>query len=421
MTVPERTAFPTVRERAMQQVCGWSAVLLVFSAPVSRALFAFAGLLFLIGWVGEGRFRQKLALMRSLPVTAPLLLLVSVILAGAAFSSAPTQDVVNNLKVYSKLLLVLMLVNTLQVFVWRQRAWHAFVLAMALVLLSTYANVWVDLPWSRTSNQGLGADHSVFVEYVSQSVMTAVFLALCIQRALASGPGSARLVWVALAVAAVVSVVFLLQGRSGLVAISVVLIVMAASYTPRSLRWQVAAGLVALMIVLVISSPLMLQRVMKAYEEVAQHEPFDQTSLGLRMDMWRLAFDQFLANPLWGTGSGSYHRIAAQYFGHCEYTCIHPHQQYLFFAMEYGVTGLVAFLWLLWRLVVTARTSLQPERAVLFALVAVIAVDSLFNVPLWYRAQSYFFYVMLGLLLASNLPPPNLARPGVKVPGAPAA
>ncbi|MDZ4284115.1 MAG: O-antigen ligase family protein [Hydrogenophaga sp.] len=287
---------------------------------------------------------------------------------------------------------------------WRARAWSAFTLAMAFVLASTYANVFVNLPWSRTQNLGLGTDHSVFVEYVSQSVMTAIFLALALNKAINEKEWKLRLTWSLAAMAALGSVLFLLQGRSGLVAVVMVTIVFIALHTRGATRWSVALGVTLLGLALVAASPLMKDRLTAAYQNIASHQPFDRTSLGLRMDMWQLAFEQMVEHPVTGTGSGSYHQIAARHFEHCQETCTHPHNQYLFLGMEYGVFGLLAFVWLLWRLFAMARHSTATERTLLFALLAVLAVDSLFNVPLWYRAQSYFFYAMLGLLVASNLP-----------------
>lgn len=390
--------------QALDQLSGWSAVALVFAAPVSRSLFLFASLIYIVAWIGTGQYRSKLAFIRTVPVAAPLVLLSSIVALWAAFSPAPAGDIVNNLKVYSKLLLVLMLAVTFATPIWRRRAWWAFTLSMILVLASTYANVFANLPWSNTQNLGIGADHSVFVEYVSQSVMTAIFLALALNKALSSTNWRSRSAWLLAAAAAVGSVVFLLQGRSGLMAAMVVALTFLALYSRGNRRWPVALGTVLIGISLISSSPLMRDRLTMAYQEISSYQPSDRTSLGLRISMWKLALDKMVEHPITGTGSGTYHQIAAQYFGHCEYTCTHPHNQYLFFGMEYGLVGLFAYIWLLWRLLATARCSVSSERAVLYALIAVLAVDSLFNVPLWYRAQSYFFYVMLGLLVASNLP-----------------
>lgn len=388
----------------LHQLCGWSAVALVFAAPVSRSLFLAASLVYVVSWVGLGQFRLKLSFVKAVPVSAPLVLLASIVALWAAFSSAPTGDVVNNLKVYSKLLLVVMLAVTFADTQWRNRAWTAFTLSMLVVLASTYANVFVNLPWSHTQNQGFGADHSVFVEYVSQSVMTAIFMAMALHKFTSNTDPKTRVAWALAAAAALGSVLFLLKGRSGLLATALVIATFLILHTPRSIRWPTIFGVVLLGAALVASSPLMKERLREGYQDIATYQSFENSSLGLRVDMWKLALNRMLEHPVVGTGSGTYHQIAAQYFGHCEFTCTHPHNQYLFFGMEYGLIGLGAFLWLLWRLLGMARRSTAPERGMLFALVAVLAVDSLFNVPLWYRAQSYFFYVMLGLLVASNLP-----------------
>jgi O-antigen ligase len=394
----------SIGQKALHQLCGWSAVVLVFSAPVSRSLFLAASLLFVVAWVGTGQFKAKLSFVQALPVAAPIALLAGIIAIWAAFSTAPAGDVINNLKVYSKLLLILMLATSFSDPDWRKRAWCAFTVSMVIVLLSTYANVFLNLPWSHTQNQGIGEDHSVFVEYVSQSVMTAVFLALALHKLIHGKVWRERVAWSLAAAAAIGSVLFLLQGRSGLVAMVVVIASFLAMHTPRSRRWPTGLAVALLGVAMVASSPLMKKRVEAGYQDIATYHSSDATSLGLRMDMWKLAFNTLLQHPIVGTGSGTYHQIAAQHFGHCDFTCTHPHNQYLFFGMEYGIVGLLAFLWLLWRLAALARHSTSLERDILYAMIAVLAIDSLFNVPLWYRAQSYFFYVMLGLLVASNLP-----------------
>jgi O-antigen ligase len=394
---------------SMNQLCGWSAVVLVFSAPFSRALYIISGLFFVIGWLGQSNFLERLMQIKSFSITPPVVALTIIVLLWATWSSAPSGDVLNTIKVYSKMLLLLMLVSTFSDNKWRQRGWWGFTAGMALVLTSTFANIVIDLPWSKTQNQGLGVDHSVFVEYVSQSVMTAVFLGFTIQRTLAAKDLVRKWAWGGVSLMALFSVMFLLQGRSGLVASAIVITVFTVLYTPQARRWQALMLLGISVIVLVASSPLMLERVLQAYREIVQYQAFGITSLGLRIDMWLLALNNFLEHPLLGTGLGTYRQIAAIHFSHFQpsdlaYTVIHPHNQYLFFAMEYGVLALMSFCWLLWCLAKTAYMSNSTDRSVLFAATAVLAVDSLFNVPLWYRAESYFFYAILGLLVASNLP-----------------
>lgn len=391
-----------VWSRATDALCGWSAVALVFAAPVSRSLFLLSAAVFLVAWAAHPDWRLKWQLTTDSPAAKAMWLLAGMVLVWTVFSPAPAEDAVNNLKVYSKLLLVLMLQLPLRQAIWRRRAFAGFTLGMALVLLSTYANVFIDLPWSHTRNQGFGEDHSVFVEYVSQSVMTAIFLAYAVHQALVSDRRVHKVIWWLSAAIALFSVVFLLKGRSGLLATVVVAAVLFWQCTPRHLRWRTAGLLVALGAALVIASPLMRERLLLAYLEVVHHQPFDQTSLGARMDMWRLAWETTWAHPLFGAGSGAYPSLALAYFGHCEMTCTHPHNQYLFFSMEFGLPVLGAYLLLLAAIGLTAHRSTSNTRVLLWAWLAVVTIDGLFNVPLWYRAQSYFFYAMLALFLASN-------------------
>jgi O-antigen ligase len=258
-----------------------------------------------------------------------------------------------------------------------------------------------------TKNHGLGADHSVFLEYVSQSVMTSVFLAFTLQRLISSKNTKLMIFWACVSAMALFTILFLLSGRSGLIACTVVICVSAFLYIPKHRQWQSLFLILSALTLFVLISPLMLSRVQQAYNDIVNYQSFDASSLGLRMDMWMLALKSFVQHPLFGTGVGTYPQIAASHFNtltaaQLVFAVIHPHNQYLFFAMEYGLVGLLAFLWFMWQLLNTAYISEMPERNILFAVIAVIAVDSLYNVPLWYRAESYFFYAVLALLVASN-------------------
>jgi O-antigen ligase len=405
MSASQRSGFFSV-------ACGWSAAVLVFSAPISRSLYIVAGLIFCLCWFAEGRFREKWVGLRSLPVTAPILLLSGVVLVWSLVAAVLSTVPVQTLKVYSKLPLILMLVTTWSDDRWRRVAWQAFVIAMTIVVLSTVANIWLDLPWSRSQNQGLGQDHSVFIDYVSQSLMCVLFFCYCVQRLLFTRVSVKNYFWVLMSVLCLGTILFLLRARSGLVALLVASAVLVCFYTPRKRLIQVVLGLVLVGVLLIAGSPLMRAQLITGYLEVTQYKPFEVTSLGARIDMWRFAIDQSIDHSLLGTGAGTYRDLAARHFGHCTWVCEHPHNQYLFFSMEYGALGLAAYLWMLWRMFSMGFQSSAPSRALLVAWVAILAVDSLFNVPLWYRGQSYFFFSMLALLLASAQSDQTLSSKG---------
>jgi O-antigen ligase len=381
---------------------GSLAITILFAAPFSRSLFILSASLFCILWVLLPGVQTRVQEMLGLIPAPAALVLLTMVAIGSLTSHGFDWDKITNLRVYAKLLMMLMLAQVLIDGDWRKRATVAWCAGMAIVIVSTVLNVFIDLPWSKSQNQGIGADHRVFVDYVSQGMMTSIFSAFCLLQALRADPRSTliRGLWWASAILAAGCTIFLLQGRSGVIALFVAIAFVIVSRCEPKHRITVL-GLALLTLALIVAlSPLMRARIDLAVQEVLNYKPFTMTSLGLRIDMWRLALETWFAHPWFGSGDGTYAAHAFRYFGHCNDSCIHPHNQYLFFAMEYGVVGLALYLWLLASLFRASRTHHNVYGQLLAILVLVIAVDGLYNVPLWYRAQSYFLYAVIGLAIA---------------------
>lgn len=83
-----------------------------------------------------------------------------------------------------------------------------------------------------------------------------------------------------------------------------------------------------------------------------------------RIDMWRLAYDQWRSAPWLGMGGGSYH------FRSSGYESDHPHNQILWVLSEYGVVGLAVGLWWLWR----AKRYYEPHVMIALALYSMLNV-----------------------------------------------
>jgi hypothetical protein len=106
----------------MHQLCGWSAVALLFAAPFSRSLDVLSGLLFSISWFAQKDLRVKLKQIMAWPIAKPALAISIMVLLWATWSPAPFKEILTNLKVYSKMLMLLMLATTLTDDKWRARA-----------------------------------------------------------------------------------------------------------------------------------------------------------------------------------------------------------------------------------------------------------------------------------------------------------
>ena len=384
-----------------EQVASAALVCLVFAGPVSRALFNLSALVLVVAWLLAGRYRERLASAWTNPIAAPALVLFGVILVGMLLSQAPWHLKWEHFRVYCKLPFLLVMISLLQSPQWRERAWAAFFLAMGLTLASTYLNVFLSLPWSRTSNDGLGQDHSVFVDYIVQGVISSVFVGVALQKLKEAPAPRLRWLWGGLALVTAFSIFFLLMGRTGPLTLASVLVVYGYLLLPPQRRWLGVLCVPVVLALLVYASPLLRARVVLGYSEFLTATSADpQSSIGIRWQTGQVALRMFLDSPLWGQGTGAYHVFAARHFGHCDATCFHPHNQYLFFAAEHGVIGLLAYGYLLFAIFRVARQAAGQGNFSMMAFFAVLVVDGLFNAPLWYRMESYFFYPMIALFMA---------------------
>ena len=148
-----------------------------FCFPISLAATNILMALMLVTWLLAGQFKARWHSVKSNPITLPALLLYGLVIAGTTYSTASGAEMLQHLNKYSKFLFVLLAITLLQDPAWRQRCWRAFGVAMLFTLVSVYANIWFDLPWSVTHNQGWGVDHTVFKDYISQGIMMSLFVA----------------------------------------------------------------------------------------------------------------------------------------------------------------------------------------------------------------------------------------------------
>ncbi len=390
---------------SMDQLAKWGAVVLLLGAPTSIALVNVATLLIVIGWLFSGNFRWKWEVIRYNPITLPSLMLFGLVLIGIAYTEARPEYINRHLYVYSRLLLMLMLLTLLFESKWQRRALIAFAVGSLITLVSTYVNIWWHVPWSDSNNQGLGVTHNVFNDHIAQGLAMSFFVVLAVFYALAEKSWGVKAGWMLVILLAIFSITHLLQGRTGQVVLLVMLPAILLVAAPVRWRWHFLALLILLLVLAFASSPLLLQRFAVGLDEFNRYLDGDMslTSIGARLDMWRISIDMFLDSPWWGHGTGSYRMQAELIYVDpvvCATSCIHPHNQFLFFGVEYGIIGILTYAWLLQR---SAAHALQCEiqaRILLVGFLSVMLVSSFINGPLWVTTERNFFTAVLPLLMA---------------------
>ncbi len=387
-----------------------------FCFPISLAATNILMALMLVAWLLAGQYKARWHSVKSNTITLPALLLYGLVIVGTSYSTASGAEMLQHLNKYSKFLFVLLAITLLQDPAWRQRCWRAFSAAMLFTLFSVYANIWFDLPWSVTHNQGWGVDHTVFKDYISQGIMMSLFVLLCIHQCLRVTPLQQRILWGTLALLALVSITHLSAGRTAYLALFLSLSTYGITRITSPKKWLLM-GLAGVLVALLVSSSATLSnRVQSVVTETqvflsgskdgsVQHM---MTSTGARLAMWQLSVEQIKQRPLIGTGTGSYRHIAKQSFTDpklCGIACVHPHNQFLFFGVEYGLLGIAVYLFYFYRPYRFASDLSTPHKALLLGFLGIFFVDSMVHGALWLAVESHFFTFIMALFMATATAP----------------
>jgi len=333
-----------------------------------------------------------------------LLALWAMVLVGMTYTTAPWQWSSINLGKYSKLAYVLPIILLLyERPVWQTRSLNAFAIGMTFILVSTWLNIWFVLPWSSSQTPGWGVSHHVMYDHIIQNVMMSFYVVYALLQADKHKQGHWRAIWLVLAAGAVFSITHLSQGRTGVV------VLVPALLTYGATRWGARKTLIALPLAAIVlgaaamSSSVMRERIEQAYTEFSNRDADVFSSIGHRLYNWETTPKLIAEAPVIGHGTGAYHTEICRFMDKPEWCDIfhwHSHNQYLFFAADHGLIGAGLYIALIASLFVVAYKSPHPAaRTLLFTLAGILAVDSLFNSPMFSSKEAEFFLYMMALLV----------------------
>lgn len=345
------------------------------------------------------------------PIFIVVALLFSLICIGATYSLSSWGDALGiNFSKYSKILFAVVILSLFLDEKRRNLAYKSFFIGSTLVLISSYLNVWVNLPWSVTQNTGWGVDHTVFGNYITQNIMMSFYVLLCFFYARGVQALKYKLSLYVMAILAIVSILYLSSGRTGYVTLIAGVFLYALFSLPR--RWSWVAGI--LMVLAVGVAFQTSERIQERYalaqketallfEEAERSQVPTFSSIGARWYMWIKTLENIQERPWTGWGLGS-HGIKwcekAPQPVWCDVGDTTPHNQFLFFTVELGVLGLVLFL-ALFGVLVWAGLSNSYFSPLMMGFVGIFFMDSLVNASLWNSREYNFFVLMMVLLYAS--------------------
>ena len=380
-------------------------VAVFFGVPTSRALVNVGLALLLLGVFLGGGYGTVLERLRTYRLFLPTVLIFILVAAGTAWGIGTEDVMALHLALYAKLLPFLLVFVGVDSRVRIRYCWTAFssgCFLMVFILYYRYMALRLGLPAPPAAD---ASAFSVLRNYAVQSLLTAyccLVLTESWQQASSRGIrwliGTAQLVCLS-------SLLFLLESKAGLIGLLLVLLLF--SFT-RSLR----AGLfscVGVLILLALAfkySPALAEKLASLASDLSalvSGEQYERhSSGGYRLAMWSASIDMMAQSWWYGHGTGSYAALSPQFFNsaECAVACVHPHNQWLFFGVEYGLLGVAVISFLIYRMATLGAAAKGSLRLFIWGLTVLFVVDAMFNGPLWLPGERVFFFSMFALLAA---------------------
>lgn len=189
------------------------------------------------------------------------------------------------------------------------------------------------------------------------------------------------------------------NGRSGMLAVVVLLPFIFLNIFPRVGGGKLALACV-IMLTAIVMSPRVQTRIAAAVNDIRlMQNEVKETSLGYRVDMWSTALDMVREHPVLGSGAAGFKTrwlSTPRTGGGLGF--VEPHNAYLFYATSYGLVGLAALIWLYAALLRTGwRYRASLEGGVVFAFAVICVLGSFTNTMFLGAASHATLMLFMGL------------------------
>lgn len=386
----------------------WAAVALGFSIPLFTALDGVLVLLVIAGWLASGAWREKWEAVRGNGVALAALGLFGLFLLGALYGERNPGDTAVTLRKYLDLLWIPVIVWVLRDPVMRMRALYALAASLTLVLAVSFLFM-TDIVPGIEFMAGDSGYPVVFKGRQTHGPLMAFGAFLYFHFALGAATSRRRMLWLVLAVLALINGTLVVQGATGYLVFAVLALYL--GYLAKGWRglagaMAVAAGLVTAL--MLTPGPFQL-RVARVQSEIAAWQPGTMgidSSIGTRLELYRVSVALVRDRPLFGHGTGGYAKAFSDAMGAATARWRHPHSEYLNTTVQLGFVGLAGLLYLFathWRLASGLASPLECRLA--RGLILMMAVGCLFNSWLMDHTEGLLYAWLTGLLFAGLRPP----------------
>lgn len=339
----------------LEKVVYYSVILFSFILPLSKGLISFFLFWFFALLLYKREYTSTLSALKNNPLfTYIALFLLYMVLT--LFWSEDTKEALDRLRLYGYWVLVLpaMVVLVKKEWVWSML--NAFLLGMFVSEILAYG-IFFDL-WSIN---GRDASYPTpFMTHIHYSVFLAFTAVLLLSRILSDKLSLyEKLPYLFFFLVSTANLMFS-TGRTGQLAFFVALVLLIF------LRWRVslksiflsALSVMVIFLVAYTTLDLFKKRIDKGLHDIAHIQNANyNSSFGIRVAFWLVAFEVLKEKPLFGDGIGDYKLATKEVLDKKEFGLTpkakefmldqHFHNQYLMVAVQGGLVG-VALMLLLW-------------------------------------------------------------------------
>jgi O-antigen ligase len=375
----------------------------------------------LAGWLASGAWRHKWDAVRGNRVALAALALFGLLLIGMLYGERSSGDAAQTVRKYVDLLWIPILLGVFRDAVTRRRALHALALSIALVMLVSFLIMADVIPEIR-SDSVMGVGATVMKTRQTHGLLMAFGAFLFVQLALAASSPRARVLWGVLAALATANGTLVVPGATGYAVLATLALYLGHIWKGwRGIAAAVGAVIVAVTVLMTVPGPFQ-KRVALIRTEIDNWRPglMDlDSSVGTRLELYRVSAELFRDRPVLGHGTGSFARaFAAKAQDPTAKPVRNPHSEYLHWMVQLGLIGLAALLylfWTHWRLAPHLETALARHLA--RGLVLTMAVGCLSNSWLMDHTEGLLYAWLTGLLFAGLKSPEPVTRHASPVTG----
>jgi len=394
----------------------WAAIVAACTVMVAPTLANVAIVVMLVCPLASGQVMARLRHAITQPLVVGVAIVVVMVALGMLWSSVPWIDRLKSFYSWRKLWIIPTLLVLFGPPLWKQRMIAAYVAVCAAAAVVSFGLVAVagHLPDSPSGPSG-----SLFRNHSTQSMAfaTGAFLSLWA----ASRPQlSKRVRLAALGASALLAlnIAFVTPGRSGYLALAVMLLVTAAANLRGWRNKVLVAALGALFAGALAMSPLARDRLDHGVQEWnSARTAQEYSSMGIRAVFYENTVELIRERPWFGVGSGAFGEaytahVRGKYTDWRAMPSGDPHNQYLYVLAEQGIVGLIAFLSFI-ALALADRGDRGPTRLIAIGMLLAWCATSMLSSHFQTFSEGHLLAFFLAAMLAR--PVPGL-DPGSPVP-----